>query len=286
MKVLTPLLLLVYTFGLSQIKDSLRLEDFIQAQLPPKLAEASGIIRKEGKIWLLNDSHNPPCLYQLNNKANKIHLEKCLPIPNRDWEALSIDPQGNLYIGDIGNRPTQNIPLSIYRISPLDSISRLDFHYPDSLFSTKERDDADAEALFYDENGLNLLSKSWATYRLRRYPIPPDSGRVLHQKEEIKLDYWVTDASYYLGYLFTIGYNRQGQVFLSRFKKGLEGGYFQSDIRHMFLGLSFWVGQVEGIYADEQGLWIVSERFRSMLGTVPPRLYYIQWNALPRGWSS
>ena len=72
--------------------------------LPASLNEVSGIetSTKSDLIWMLNDSGNAPELYGLDPRGTTVKVLK-IEAKNKDWEDLTADPSGNLYIGDLGN---------------------------------------------------------------------------------------------------------------------------------------------------------------------------------------
>lgn len=82
--------------------------------------EASGLVKSRqfaGVYWTIPDSGNAPHLYAIDERGGL--LEKFLvEAPNLDWEALTIDDAGHLFIGDTGNN-VPGVPLPwrwIYRI--------------------------------------------------------------------------------------------------------------------------------------------------------------------------
>ena len=72
-------------------------------KLPEKITETSGLwAAQPDQLWWLNDSGNAPELYRTNTAGDL--LEK-IPTPNsqnRDWEDLTADRQGRIFIGDFG----------------------------------------------------------------------------------------------------------------------------------------------------------------------------------------
>ena len=84
-------------------------------QLPQKafklsatLNEVSGLyLETPNHFWWLNDGGNKAALYQTDGAGN---ITKTIALPrfqNRDWEDLSKDDKGNIYIGDFGNNTNQ-----------------------------------------------------------------------------------------------------------------------------------------------------------------------------------
>ena len=74
--------------------------------LPKKLKEVSGIIytKKDNLFWTLEDSGNSNKIYGLNVENGT--LEQTITIENTlniDWEDITKDNEGNLFIGDFGN---------------------------------------------------------------------------------------------------------------------------------------------------------------------------------------
>lgn len=96
---------------------------FRQGQLKGEgLAECSGIVasrRHEGVFWALNDSGNAPVLYAITHDGKPI-AEFPVQAKNEDWEDLSIDDEGRLYIGEIGNNTRKRESLAVYRVNEPD----------------------------------------------------------------------------------------------------------------------------------------------------------------------
>jgi hypothetical protein len=73
--------------------------------LPFAIREVSGMARTpDGQLWLLNDSRKSlrNCSALILTPAICLKPVTC-PFPNRDWEDITSDSSGNLYIGDFGN---------------------------------------------------------------------------------------------------------------------------------------------------------------------------------------
>lgn len=127
--------------------------------LPKKLKEVSGIIytEKNNLFWTLEDSGNDNKIYGLNAKNGTI--EKTVTIENTlniDWEDITKDKSGNLYIGDFGNNDNVRKDLCIYRIDK-NSLNhknaipayKISFSYPEQkMFPPKKT------ALFFDVEGF------------------------------------------------------------------------------------------------------------------------------------
>lgn len=122
--------------------------------LPKQLKEVSGIVFSQNSnlIWTLEDSGNANVIYGLDKNGE---LERNLTIAqteNTDWEDITKDKQGNLYIGDFGNNDNERKDLAIYKIDK-DSLEnksvipayKVSFVYPEQTeFPPKK------SKLFYD----------------------------------------------------------------------------------------------------------------------------------------
>ena len=134
-------------------------------KLPDVLNEASGIIyyNQDSILWL-NDGGHAPTLF-LSNADGKILSKQVVPNSlNRDWEDLTHDDIGNIYIGDFGNNRNKRKDLTIYIFNPknliLDSIQ---FNFPDQIQfppANKSEQNFDMEGFFWQDDYLHLFSKS------------------------------------------------------------------------------------------------------------------------------
>lgn len=134
-------------------------------KLPKSLKEVSGIAIANQSIWVIEDSGNENHIYSLNQQG-KIKNEIALPsTKNIDWEDLSTDFRGNLYIGDFGNNENRRKDLCIYVINEealnnksIDSLSKITFNYPEQTkFPPKKKKLLyDCEA-FFEWNGYFYL---------------------------------------------------------------------------------------------------------------------------------
>ncbi|MFT6898376.1 MAG: hypothetical protein ACJA13_002797 [Paraglaciecola sp.] len=145
-----------------------------QWPLPDALAESSGLYcDQQGQTFSINDSGNPPVIYQIDTKAI-ISAQYPLKVKNKDWEALAGD-DNYFYVGDIGNNNGQRTRLNIYKVAKKDlgqgDITSLDVSYVANQPGLNEtlNHDFDGEALVVVNDHLVLFSKSWQTDLLKVY---------------------------------------------------------------------------------------------------------------------
>lgn len=139
--------------------------------LPKKLTEVSGIIYfPETKLlWMLEDRGNANVIYALNS-AGEIDKELILKnTENIDWEGLTKDRDGNLYIGDFGNNDNERKDLSIYKIDKKALTSgnvlpayKISFAYPEQKEFPPKKTELfyDVEAFFEFKNNFYLFTKN------------------------------------------------------------------------------------------------------------------------------
>jgi hypothetical protein len=110
----------------------------------PAIREASGLAasrRFPGVYWTHNDSGNPPVLFAVHRDGSLIR-EFPVGAPNVDWEDVTLDDQGHLYIGDIGNNDNRLPMRVLYRLdepdpgkpatAPLKVTASIFYRFPDS----------------------------------------------------------------------------------------------------------------------------------------------------------
>jgi len=138
--------------------------------LPNSLEENSGLATfGDSTVWVVEDNGNKDEIYQVNFKGE---INKSLKVKNGDnddWEDLTSDTFGNLYIADIGNNGNHRKNLVIYKLpnptkEPGDKIDaeQIEFYYPDQK-DFPPRDSGlfyDAEALFHHGNKLYIVTKN------------------------------------------------------------------------------------------------------------------------------
>lgn len=183
------------------------------ADLPPILKEASGAQKTKGSdlIWMVNDAGNSPKVFGLNEKGEIVTTLK-LKEDNHDWEDLTSDDNGNLYVGDFGNNKNERTDLVILKIDKEDlqgtgsiEAEKISFYFPDQKkFPPKKKNRYfDCEAFFYLNDSLYLFTKSrvdGAHGKTTMYKIPANPGNYEAVKTDSyhascnKISCWTTSA--------------------------------------------------------------------------------------------
>lgn len=140
------------------------------SKLPQQLKESSGIAHFQNeKVWILEDHGNEDVLYQINFDGKLLKELKVKNAKNEDWEDLTTDKSGNLYIADIGNNNNKRKDLVVYKvpnpeIEPGDKIDaeKIEFKYPEQKDFPPKKNNLlfDAEAIFHFKNHLYIVTKN------------------------------------------------------------------------------------------------------------------------------
>lgn len=133
------------------------------AALPGSIKESSGIeVLQKGQYITHNDAGNSAQLYQIDAKGELIKSNR-LNIPNVDWEDLTRDDKGNIYIADTGNNDNNRKELAVYKVSAKDmmDVSAIRFTYEDQKeFPPSKKDrNFDSEAIFWNDGQLYVITK-------------------------------------------------------------------------------------------------------------------------------
>jgi hypothetical protein len=107
-------------------------QSFLQAQtgraqwekvcdLPAIISESSGLVRtNKGTFWSHGDGGNAAELYEFDSTGNLLRTLKFSNATNIDWEDITRDDKGNLWLGDVGNNDSDRDNLVLYRVGNPD----------------------------------------------------------------------------------------------------------------------------------------------------------------------
>lgn len=154
-------------FFIFSCKDNAKKKDVVQLvfQYPENISEVSGITYCNKLIWSIQDSGNTNDIFGFDASGELIEQIEVKNTKNRDWEAITSDKEGNLYIGDFGNNDNDRKDLTIYKLAATDfsrAASIITFNYPEQVdFPAKKRDRLfDCEAFFYYQKAFYLFTKN------------------------------------------------------------------------------------------------------------------------------
>lgn len=245
----------------------------VVTDLPDVLEEVSGIqkIKNSDLLWMLNDSGNAPVIYGVDTKGNIIR-EVIVKAKNHDWEDITSDNEGNLYIADFGNNNNKRKNLKILKIKNEDllnndavDVEKIKFSYPSQKkFPPKKKNRFyDAESLLYKNGFLYILTKSRVKGNYGEtslYKIPAIEGD--HTAKYISsfetcndLHCWITSAAISSDEKKVVLLNHQAVFVFTNFT---NDNFMSGEVKELSLGH---VSQKESItFKDENTLYIADEK--------------------------
>lgn len=251
-----------------------------EADLPFTLSEVSGIttVPNSDLIWMINDSNNRPILFGVNSKG-KTEREILVNAKNIDWEDLTSDVEGNIYIGDFGNNENERKNLRILKIDKkyLDKktaeVEEIEFEYEDQddFPPKKKKRFFDAESFFYFKNHFYIFTKSRVDKKYGEtnvYSVPAKKGK--HKAKRIdnfdngkKDKSWITSASISAEGNKVVLLSQKNVLIFSDFKKDK---FFKGKRRE--IDLKFY-SQLEAIcFKDATTVFITDERNKDVGGNL------------------
>lgn len=146
----------VHELGFQKGKKHLKVERI--GYLPQQVNESSGLVylAQDSTLLTHNDSGGAPHIYQIDLSGKLLNTYPISQAKNIDWEDISADEQGNLYIGDIGNNSHQHRDLCIYQVNKkIDAVlQKIPIHYPE------KQTVPDAEAMFVAQDSIYVFTKN------------------------------------------------------------------------------------------------------------------------------
>jgi hypothetical protein len=134
-------------------------------EFPKKVKEVSGITWHKNLVWSIQDSGNSNEVFGFDVSGKMEEKVEVKGASNIDWEDITTDKMGNLYIGDFGNNDNERQDLTIYKLDASDYskvAAKITFYYPEQKdFPAKKKDKLyDCEAFFVYQNHLYLFTKN------------------------------------------------------------------------------------------------------------------------------
>lgn len=154
---------------------------------PGKIDEASGIAvskQNPGKIWVEQDSGNPPELNAIDTNGNFVKKIPITGVTNRDWEDIALAPgpeagKNYIYLAETGDNSQKDSSYAFYRfIEPsisadnISGVDKLSFKYPDGSH--------DAEGFFVNPStkDIYIITKRDSQSRVYLLPYPQSISAV------------------------------------------------------------------------------------------------------------
>jgi hypothetical protein len=170
-------------------------------RLPNEINESSGLARNDlNAFWTMND-HGADRLYKISIREMNGNYVGGIPVDSVshfDWEDLTQDDSGTVYIGDFGNNANRRHTLAVYRIKIPKNVlvpavmdtahsefrisgQKISFHYQDQKqFPPRPGNwNFDCEAFLHAGDSLYLFSKNLSNPNngfTKMYRLPDQPG--------------------------------------------------------------------------------------------------------------
>lgn len=256
-------------------------QEKVITELPSTLSESSGLLVVGDSFLSFNDSGGKPEVYVFNSAGKLTHTCLITNAENIDWEAITQDENGNVYIGDFGNNGNKRVDLKIYRLhlnellkKEISTAEIISFSYLDQKKFPPEKTAwyYDAEAFIARNDSLFIFTKNRTSpfdglvkvyglankrgiQKLKLYPsIPLPATNWLENS--------VTDACLYKNTLFLLTYR---YVYVFDYNVGVPKLIDTIEFNS--------VSQKEGVYYCNGALYLTDEK--TFLGSA--KLYKIYY---------
>jgi len=250
------------------------------ADLPKELNEVSGteVLENSSLIWMMNDGGNQPKLFAVSKKGT-IKRAVYIKAKNHDWEDLTSDEKGHMYIGDFGNNANKRKNLRILKIDEKylhkknAEVDKIEFEYENQQrFPPKKKNlYFDAEAFFYFKKNFYIFTKSRVKDRHGKtflYKLPAKKGKhiaklVGEYNNCSDLKCWITSADISDDGKKVVLLSQKNILIFTGFK---EDDFFSGKVRKIEFDHRT---QKEGVcFKDNNTLLITDERSRGEGGNL------------------
>lgn len=247
----------------------------IVAHLPKDINEASGLVFLNDSVLVThNDGGDEPILYFINLKGEEIHRVKVDGATNIDWEDITMDNKGYLYIGDIGNNDNNRKDLCIYKVNSKgilkkDTVksSKISFSYANQEQFPPEKPDLhfDAEGMAFFNDSLYIFTKC------RTVPFDGKSyGYVISTKPgvynltkqfEILIgkDGWWKDS-------VTAADMRDGKCYILTYNRLIVYSFSEGVFKLLRSTILDPVSQIEAVAVNSKGIVYIADEQQKLLG--------------------
>ncbi|MFB0944910.1 MAG: hypothetical protein QMB24_01935 [Spirosomataceae bacterium] len=147
-------------------------------KMPIQVDESSGLeTAGENEFWTHNDSGGEAKLYKITSEGKLLDSLEVDGAKNVDWEEVTQDDKGNLYVGDFGNNRQSRKDLTIYKING-NKTERITFRYADQTAFPANPPKFDCEAMFWHQDSLYLFTKNYTkkNHVTQLYALPDKAG--------------------------------------------------------------------------------------------------------------
>ncbi|WP_378017851.1 hypothetical protein [Adhaeribacter terreus] len=162
-------------------------------QLPSQVNESSGLAKAaEPGMYFTHNDHGaggaPAVLFKVNESGKLIKSYTISGATNEDWEDLTGDNNGHVYIADTGNNNGKRTDLKVYKVSAANPgrAEVISFSYDDKPEAGKSKKGKkakkpvtsfDSEAIFWNNGNLYLVTKDRNnSNEARLYKLPDSPG--------------------------------------------------------------------------------------------------------------
>lgn len=254
----------------------------VEFTLPKKLKEVSGIALSQDQktIWAIEDAGNKNVVYAVDRTGNLIADVLVENAENNDWEDITKDNAGNLYIGDFGNNENDRRNLSILKLDLKETsqksanvIQTTKFHYEgQNEFPPKKSNLLyDCEAFVEKEGNFYLFTKNRSkgfdgTFLV--FQIPNKEGDFEAKLvAKIKLEGSYNDAA-----ITSATINSKNQIVLLTHKNvHLVSSFFENNFTGSFIqkiSLNHNSQKEAVVFLDDRSLLIADEKDKKEGGNV------------------